>query len=526
MALLSIHSMGHDTGVSIFENNKLICTIETERLTRVKHDHRSEISLEYILNYLKLKPKDIELVAVSTNIRNKILKIKNIETARKSIEKRNLHYETKCEMLGVEKPCIVVAHEASHAALAWHYAGYQKNCLILVNEGRGTFSRNSVYLSNSDRIDLLDYNMLPWYATGFGWSALGYLLNLGIGPSVAGTVMAFAGFGNVTEKYEEIINKIDNKIHYKSKSEMQDEAQKTKKKFNLNNNFKSKANLVSTFQNKFSENIKDYIKINLNKYEIDGLAFGGGCALNINTNNIIRKNFGKIAISPACNDSGQSLGAGIYVNKCLMGIETEQFSPYVNGFEDNSDIASLFEKYGLTFKNYDPDEMAKELANGAIVAYMDGISEIGPRALGNRSLLANPSIKNIKEKLSEKVKNREWFRPLSPIMTNETFEKLYPDEDKSPYMLFNYENRSDLLSGACHIDNTMRIQTLSKKMNPRLHTLLKLFEDRTGVQALINTSLNIKGKAIAYRAKDLIKDFLGTKVDIFVIGKFMAYNKL
>lgn len=524
MRMLSIHSLGHDTSVSVFDDGVLRCTIETERLTRVKHDHRVKIALEYVFENIPIKAENIDMVVVSTNIRSELLKIKDYESAIQKIEKGCLHYETECKMLGINKPCIIVAHEASHAALAWHYSGYQRNCLILVNEGHGTFSRNSLYFTKNDKINLVEYDSLPWYATGFGWSALGYFFGLGIGPSIAGTVMAYSGYGNYKEEYREIIESFDRNIHFMDRCQQKTRFKKFINDFGGKAKFQKKANLVKTFQKMFNNEILYYIKSKAADLCAERYAFGGGCSLNIITNTYLKDSIGPLSIAPACNDAGQSLGAAIYVYKCLLGTSTKHFSPYSNGLLERKEANELFKKRGLECKSLDLDSVAHALADGAIVAYMDGISEIGPRALGNRSLLANPAIKGMKKRLSEKTKNREWFRPLSPIMTDDAFEKLYPNEPKSPYMLYNYENRCPLLVEACHNDNTMRIQSLSKELNPRLHHLLELFESITGVPGLINTSLNVRGNAIAFKVDDMLDDFLDSEVDLFVAYNCVAKN--
>jgi len=157
---------------------------------------------------------------------------------------------------------------------------------------------------------------------------------------------------------------------------------------------------------------------------------------------------------------------------------------------------------------------------------MVGQGELGPRALGNRSLLGSPVVSGMKQRMSERIKHREWFRPLAPVMRMERFREVFKTDLASPHMLFSYDAVHANIPEAIHVDGTARIQTLASKDNLQLYELLSEFEKRTGIAALINTSLNQKGRAIAQTSNDVLDDFLDSDVDLFVFGGIMAENPL
>lgn len=525
MTLVSIHSLGHDTGVSAWRDGRLTFSIETERLTRRKHDHRVGNALRYALKCRALDPVTVSLVAVSTNVRNDLLRIPDLDAAMRHIVRGEPHYETTCELFGRPVPCLVVAHEASHAALAVHFGGYRDRTLVLVNEGRGSASRSSLFRLAGGRLEWLEIDPLPWYGNGFGWSAVGDLLGFGRGPSVAGKVMALGGYGASSEAIRERLVRAD--------SRMQTDLavrEAVRRSFlawpEWDGEFDTTANLVRTFQELFADVVCEVVTQRMAAYDCDHLALGGGCALNLVTNTRLRNRLGRdVAIAPACNDSGQALGAGAYAHAFWLGRNVAPFDVYSNGPARSVSAGSgVFLDRGLRPRPYSPDAVADALARGSIVAWAEGPSEIGPRALGNRSLLADPSAPAMRNRLSQRLKGREWFRPLGAVMSLDRFECLYEGELPSPYMLFAYEAMSGNLDAASHVDGSSRIQTLDSHAHPRLHALLDAFEQRTGVPALINTSLNRAGRAIAQTADDVLDDFWGTDVDLFVFEDVIIEN--
>jgi len=535
MRLMALHTMGHDTGVCVFENDHLIFALETERLTRVRHDHQVRVALDHVWEATALRPTDIDFLAFSTNVRNSLARIDNFETCHAAIEAGGLQAESRSEMLGHSIPCLLVAHEASHATLACHHADWVDPCLVLVNEGRGTFSRNACFVYRHGRLDLIDRDALPWYGTGFGWSALGYLLGLGQSPSAAGTAMAMGGYGAHSEGAEALIRGIDATFHHSAREQQRTQAQPLMDYLDRNADFPARADLMRTFQALFTGCVTAYCARQLAAQGCAHLGLGGGCALNLPTNTQLRQQVTpQLAIPPNCNDSGQAIGTALYTLRCHWGARPQPFDVYRCGLPlRKQDVVDALRLAGLQMGPLDVSALAARLADGAVVALAQGVSELGPRALGNRSLLASACRPGMRKRVSERLKGRVWYRPLACIVREERFREIYPGQLASPYMLFSYPVAQVLHAPeATHADGTSRIQTLTRAANPLVWELLRDYEGLTGEPTLINTSLNGPGKPIAYCAQDVLDDFLrrdadvdaNTDVDVFVFDDVMAYR--
>lgn len=524
MRLLALHTMGHDTGACLYEDGRLVAAMEAERLSRVKHDHRVQPALEYVLAAAGRSGADVDALALSTNVNPALAQIPDLRALHRRIESGELHVETTSNLLGRPLPCLVVAHETSHAAMALHVAGWPRRCLVLVNEGRGTFSRNACLRYADGALELLEHDRLPWYGTGFGWSALGYLLGFGHSPSVAGRVMAMAGYGTESAAATDLLRGIDPDLHRLSKAEQREPIQPLIDHLERHPGFDARADLVRSFQQLFSATVVEYARERLAAAGCDALAFSGGCALNLDANTRVRRELSPaLVVPPNPNDAGQALGAAVYALQVRWGVRPEPFDVYRCGTAldpDEAGTAAL--DAGLRIAEGGPERIAERLAADEVVALAHGPAELGPRALGNRSLLASASAAGMKVLVSERIKEREWFRPLACVMREEVAARLFPDQQPSPHMLFNYDMPSGLAPQATHVDGTSRVQTVTRTANPLLYEILAAYEARTGEQALINTSLNGPGRAIALRPADVLGDFLTRQVDVFAFDGLIA----
>ncbi|GAB3110354.1 carbamoyltransferase C-terminal domain-containing protein [Streptomyces calidiresistens] len=522
MKVLSLHSAGHDTGVAYFEEGRLVFAIETERLTRVKHDHRSGIALRHVLAQEGVDADGIELVAVSTPIRDGLLRIPDPERTMRHINAGAPHHRTVCEMLGRRVECVVVTHEVSHAALAAHYAGWEEGTVVLVNEGRGQLTRSSLFRVSGGVLEWVEKDPLPWYGNGFGWTAIGHLLGFDRSPGVAGKVMAMGGYGQPDARIRERLLAVPRDVM--NDRELADRVYADLvAQPGFGSDFETASHLVATFQEMFTDAVRDVLDRHVS--DTGAVALGGGCALNIVANSALRKAYGReIAIPPACGDAGHLAGAGIYALTHVVGTGAEPFEVYGNGGPESlRTIRETMESTGLRPLPYDGAAVAAVLAEGGVVSMFEGRAELGPRALGHRSLLGNPAAPGMRKRLSEDLKRREWFRPLGAVMREDRFARWYPDEAPSPHMLFEYPVPEDRIPEARHVNGTCRIQTLGPG-RARLHDLLLEFEKASGVPALINTSLNGPGKPIAQTTRDVLDDFAHTDIDVFVFDGLMAYG--
>jgi len=278
----------------------------------------------------------------------------------------------------------------------------------------------------------------------------------------------------------------------------------------------------------------------------NNLCVVGGTFLNCVMNGMLEKKFPKLNIwaAPACGDDGLSIGASLFISNKLDKNKkseiTEKSKKKTNHTiqENISGGKKYYEKEILeTIKDYDeikyekPDDLipiiSKELQDEKIVAWFQGESEIGPRALGRRSILADPRKQNMKDILNKKIKKREEFRPFAPLVLEDEADEWFDvKEGKSyPFMLFSLKCKaSDEIPAAVHIDGTARIQTVNKS-NGAIYDLLYQFAEDTDIPVLINTSFNTQGQPIVEDPEDAIETFLDTEIDILVLEKYIVRKK-
>ena len=298
------------------------------------------------------------------------------------------------------------------------------------------------------------------------------------------------------------------------------------------NPFKVRADLAFAAQAIFEEVIvrigKDAYKRNKNRT----LCYGGGCALNGSANYRLQKEgpFEKVFIFPAAGDNGLSTGAALYGYVSETGKtpyrRKEQFrglNAYLGCSYSDEEIQIALEKF--SFFSHKPncliDFLVQRLLNDEIVPVFRNSSEVGPRALGNRSILAMPHSLQIRDKINLSVKNRESFRPLAPVVTEEDCSKYFEILTPSPFMLSISpvkKEYSEQLSGVCHIDGTARVQTINEDTNPFLHSVLKRVGKATGIPVLLNTSFNLRGKPIVESPFDALEAFSSFPLNTMVIG--------
>ena len=321
--------------------------------------------------------------------------------------------------------------------------------------------------------------------------------------------------------------------------------------------------MALAIQNVTEEIVIKMVKETKKLTKLNNLCLSGGVALNCVANGKIEELglFENIYIQPASGDAGGSLGAALAINH--MYFDSNRFyskdydlmkGSYLGPFFSNKEILITNKKYKAkynyieSFENLSK-EVAKLISQGNIVGWFQGRSEFGPRALGNRSILADPRNPNMQKKLNLKIKYREGFRPFAPSVLEEDYYDFFEGKTKSPYMLFVkkiqkqvkqktpdgywklnywdklYTKRSKLQS-ITHVDFSARIQTVSKKTNLRYWTLINEFKKITNVAVLVNTSFNVRGEPMVNSPEDAFKCFMNTEMDFLVINNYLYSKKL
>jgi carbamoyltransferase len=223
--------------------------------------------------------------------------------------------------------------------------------------------------------------------------------------------------------------------------------------------------------------------------------------------------FKNIHLFPACGDDGTAVGAALYLAHHFLGVPRNSYAA--------RDFMYLGRPYAVTHaggKPYEPREVAKAISEGAIVAFFAGGSEFGPRALGHRSILADPRNPEMKDILNRRVKHREWFRPFAPVVLSERAAEWFEIDFESKLMLFIAPIKfPEKLPAVAHVDGSARLQTLAQEDNPKLYELIQEFDRLTGVPVLLNTSLNDNGEPLVETPQDALNFFEKQDVDLLVL---------
>ena len=335
-----------------------------------------------------------------------------------------------------------------------------------------------------------------------------------VGFSWPGKVMALAGFGRETDRWDNLISLLLDEYYpplsYFQKSSLR--------------NIGAESQDFKDFAKKYSDKLFDrfftFAKDNLT--EGLPLLITGGCGLNCDWNTAWKNSglFSDIFIPPVPSDAGQGIGLAIDAQLYYTGNAKLEWSVYA-GEEFIEDIQPIhYESSPLNL-----DELSSILMSGEVIAWVQGKYEIGPRALCHRSLLAIPYHKTMHDTLN-KIKQRESYRPIAPVCTEESVNKYFEWEGPSPYMLNFMKVKSPSLEAVTHVDGTARTQTLNEQQDPRTYRLLQAMENKVGVPILCNTSLNFKGKGFINRMSDLLRYVEKTGIKVFVVNDKMYTNKV
>lgn len=262
------------------------------------------------------------------------------------------------------------------------------------------------------------------------------------------------------------------------------------------------------------------------------ISMAGGCVLNSVANGklLIETPFRETCIQPAAGDDGLSLGAALYVSNSILkeGVRWKMENAYLGDEYSDHYIRTELERYKLRYVELDRDELldrtSDEIMNGNVIGWFQGRMEWGPRALGNRSILAHPGFPNMKEILNARIKHREAFRPFAPSVLVERQTEIFEQDHPSPFMLHVYKIRPewrDRLSAVNHVDDTGRLQTVSRHENPLYYDLISKFGEKSGIPVILNTSFN-ENEPIVCQPFQAIECFMRTKMDVLVIGSFFC----
>jgi len=538
--ILGIQSYAsHDSGAAIIKYNTKtkrseFIAISEERLLRKKYPYTFPLlSILYCLNYFGLKDlKKINLL-VSDWIREK-----KWHRSGPSYDYSMFDYIKKKLKLNPKK-IIQIDHHLAHASSVYYTSDFKKSSILIVDGNGSDIETNSYFFGSENKIKLLENFKFEGIGTLYKEVSKS-ILNFGTGGE--GKTMGLAPYGqknnNIFIKYrlkgiETYFTQFLKRMpHSDILNHLND---KFRNKF-ININFKKRKKNQLPLKihkdwafaiQKLTEKVMIHLSNDLfKKTKNKNICLAGGVALNSVANESImgQKNFSNIHIFPAASDSGVPFGLALwgYHNKFKAKKRVNFINAYTGIKYSNELIINLLEKNNINFLRTTPLEIAKLISEGAIIGHFNGASEYGPRALGNRSILADPRKKYLRDYINKYVKNRELFRPFAPAVLKE-FSNLYFGIKDSPYMLRVAKTRKPFkIPAAIHIDNTARVQTVTKKQNERFYDIINEFYKLTKVPCVLNTSFNGKNEPIVETPEDALITFLENRIDYLILNDFLV----
>lgn len=517
----------HDHSFSFFKEGFITNYCHLERITRRKFDNRLHNLIENLLLKRISFSKNIEFIFTDSEVGRSFISYNGKIRFEVCPSDKLINHpeEGYLYLFGKKQKGYIVSHELAHIFSSVPFYGIFKDDSLLIHyDGGASLSNFSAWYYKNGKLNLLEYHYdLKPITSLFNANALVFKLmnaNVKNQNSVPGKFMAYASYGKYNEDIENWLR--DNNFFQNIWQNENLFLETLKKKWNVNiNNFDLNneflKNIAATIHEVFVRESYKKIESLQKKTNAKYLYLTGGCALNIKLNERILKSkiFTDIFIPPCPGDSGLSIGAC----SCLLffkGEKVEIHSPYLNNWG--------IENYHLS-ENIDYDKIANLLINGKVIGICNGYGEVGPRALGNRSIIALANSKNLAKKVNEVIKKREWFRPLAPVMLEKNAQFFTDNQNLhhlSRYMLMNFEilnNRQDEIKGCVHVDNSARIQVIfNQQENPFMYNLLSLLDEKYGIKALINTSFNCSGEPIVHTIDDAINSGKKIGLDALILN--------
>ncbi len=567
MIIIGISAFYHDSACALIRNGRIICAIQEERITRKKNDNSFPINaLIECLNYSNVMSKDIDYIVfyekpflkfdriIECHIKEvpfglqSFLSSMPLWMSKKIFMKSLIEKEFKKHLskkINWKEKILFSEHHLSHAASAFFPSPFDKAAIVTI-DGVGEWTTTSIYKGKKNQIEPLEEMKFP-FSLGLLYSAFTFFCGFKINSGEY-KLMGLAPYGK--PRFVKIIEENIVKINSDGNFELNmDYFSFHRKNYMINNKFfklfnckprepESKIDAIymdiAASIQKVTEKI--YLNIILKAKKItqeENLCLAGGVALNCVANGYLynKKIFKNIWVQPAAGDAGSAIGAALSFyhlglkkpNTNLRNDSDKMQNSLLGQSFKKENYLNALRKEKLPYNYYNDkdlfDVIAQDLINQKIIGWFQGRMEFGPRALGNRSIIADPRSKEMQNELNLKIKFRESFRPFAPIVLEEVFNDWF-DGKKSKYMSFVSNVKRNNVHAVTHIDSTSRVQTISKNDKRKIRRLIEIFYKKTDIPMLINTSFNIRGEPIVYSPYDAIKCFKKTNMDVLVLGNF------
>ncbi len=535
MRILGVNAIFHDPASAVIVDGQVLAAAEEERFSRRKHGKRPvpfsawelpELSMRWCLSQAGLRPQDLDAVAYSFD-----------PSLAKPVEGdpwdqlRITYAERAPQFLAAALPGLdpqqvrFVPHHVAHAASGALASPYPASS-VLVLDGRGESASHLAGRYQQGQIEVLAAQQLP-HSLGLVYESLTDHLGF-LRSSDEFKVMALASYGRprFLDEFRELIRATGDGGFV---AESPNWERWAPRRIDDGSWGGDHADLAASVQARLEEVLVELASWLHAQTGDRVLTMAGGTALNCVANSRIWREtpFEEVWVQPAAGDAGTALGAALQVSADGGEVPAPMPSAALGRGWSDQDLAAWLHRAAVPFTT--PRDLSGQvadiLASDGVIAWFDGRSEYGPRALGQRSLLANPMNADNLERLND-VKGREQFRPVAPmVLTDRAAEIFSAGPIPSPYMLFVHDVAPEWRSripAVVHVDGTARIQTVDDSTNPGIASLLRAFEQRTGVPVLVNTSLNTAGRPMADDPRDALELFGSAPVDALVLGPHLV----
>lgn len=563
--------LGHDAGAALLVDGKLVAAVEEERLNREKHTSDFPIqSVRWCLEHAGLQLSDIDLFAFPWNFSAEVFNAAMIDMALRPYEPveklsrfnrlgllftdvlgRDAIFADFAERTGFTPDpdkVVFVQHHLAHASTG-HYMAGMKDSAFLISDGRGELFSSLTGEIRDGRIRVFDESIIT------ANDSIGNLFSsvtryLGFVPqNDEYKVMGVSGFAaeppSPNPFLEHIVQLQENGRYALCMPHDLENPRCFDPLFEEyfgapQDTLEYKARVGAALQEMLAVVTNHQLRTLEARTDLDHLLFEGGVALNCvnNTKMFEGSRFADMDVSFGASDTGVAIGAAVYAwanhpDNADRAKPEWSVTPYLGPEYDNATIEQTLQEYSgqVKWSRLTDDEVvgevAKLLTEKVVIGWYEGRIEHGPRALGHRSILANPKFPDIKDVINTRVKHREPFRPFAPIVIESDAPKIFEmgRKTRSPYMTFVFPVRPEfreVIPGAIHVDGTSRVQTITDQDTPRLAALLRQFTALTDVPCLINTSFNVAGEPIVCAPADAVNCFLGTEIDYLVLGNYLV----
>lgn len=554
MKILGLSCYFHDAAAALVVDGRVVAAAEEERFTRVKHDSRfPSQAIEFCLSHAGLSASDLDAVVFYEKPLTKFERL--VATARTVTpeswddlaqrlarqQRDGLGLEQRLREIGFEGPVWYTEHHVAHAASAFYCSPFERAAVVTI-DGVGEWATTTIGIGEGAAYRVLRELHYP-VSLGLFYSAMTAYLGFEVNSDEY-KVMGLASYGQPT-----FVGELDRVLSVSANDEIVMDMDFFTYQSSTTQMFSSQLesllgpahpagkpagqremDIAASVQVKLEQ---AYAALLRTAYAVTGetnLCLAGGVALNgvANWRCFTASPFKHVFIPPSAGDSGGAIGAALYAYHTATGdrVISEPFSPYLGPSFEDDEVKRAIAAAGLSYREYESDQFFAEVANhikdDQIVGWFQGRMEIGPRALGSRSILANATNGEMKDIINSCVKFREEFRPFAPAVIRERAEEFFAlDGQDSPYMVLVPQAQPGAASripAVVHVDNTGRVQTVDAGMNPRFHALLSHVERTVGVPVLLNTSFNVKGEPIVCTPTDAIRCFLNTDIDVLAVN--------